>query len=78
MVIGSFLRRFILEVLLEEEKVQLCIFTPHSKLSSVPNNSFSAVLPHPQFGTGHRRRILSVNTTSTCADITNKLTGTLY
>lgn len=74
-VVGSFVRRFMLEVLLEEEKVSVSVHTPHSKLWSLPNNSFNPALPHPQYGTGHRCRVIVMSVHHTCADVVHKLTG---
>ncbi|CAB0044915.1 unnamed protein product [Trichogramma brassicae] len=74
--ISGFIRRLILQLLLEGEKILVSI-TSDIPMSLVPSSiSTTPVMPpHPAFPIGHYHHLLYLSTQSTLSDIADKLIG---
>ncbi|CAL4062959.1 unnamed protein product, partial [Meganyctiphanes norvegica] len=72
--LSGFTRRLVLQLLLETERVVVHINSPAGGLSSPTGCSLPTLTQHPKFGAGHKTRLLSLPTTTTCADIVKMVT----
>jgi len=74
-LLSGFLRRLFLQVLLEDERVLVCV-TAKQPMYKVPGGTgLSGRLQHPKLGIGHGHRCLSMSVHSTCADVLAKVSG---
>ena len=70
------MRCLFLQVLLEEEKVCVCL-KASSQLYKGLSNALTALVQHPRFGAGHKFRVVQVSLQSTCSEIMAKVSGKL-
>ena len=68
------MRCLFLQVLLEDEKVSVCL-NASSHLYKGHCNAVTGLIQHPRFGAGHRFRVLEVSLQSMCSEIVAKVSG---
>uniref|UniRef100_A0A8D8V1I0 Dual E2 ubiquitin-conjugating enzyme/E3 ubiquitin-protein ligase BIRC6 n=1 Tax=Cacopsylla melanoneura TaxID=428564 RepID=A0A8D8V1I0_9HEMI len=64
---SGFTRRLVLQLLLENEKVLVCIDRPAVNASGEPSSALPH--PHPSLGIGHKQHLLLLSTDTTISDI---------
>lgn len=75
-VLSGFLRRLFLQVLLEDERVLVCVTSSSPMYKGIPGGAgVASRLQHPKLGVGHAHRCLSVSVHSTCGDVLAKVSG---
>jgi len=78
-LLSGFLRRLFLQVLLEDERVLVCVTAkqPMYKGQQCGGASATSRLQHPKLGVGHGHCCLSLSVHSTCGDLLTKVSGEL-
>jgi len=77
-VLSGFLRRLFLQVLLEDERVLVCVSCNSPMYKGIQGGAgVAGRLQHPKLGVGHAHRCLSVSVHSTCGDVLAKVSGEL-
>ncbi|CAH1791767.1 unnamed protein product [Owenia fusiformis] len=72
--LSGFTRRLFLQVLLEDEKILVCVRTSSRATSRRGSGGpASSLIQHPKFGTGHRYKNHYISLQSTCAETLAKL-----
>jgi len=74
-LLSGFLRRLFLQVLLEDERVLVCVSSKHPMYKGPSGVGVAGRLQHPQLGVGHSHRCLSLSVHSTCGDVLAKVSG---
>jgi len=74
-LLSGFLRRLFLQVLLEDERVLVCVTSRTPMYKAQGGVGMAGRLQHPKLGVGHGHRCLSVSVHSTCADVLAKVSG---
>ena len=70
------MRRLLLQVLLEDEKILIGVHS-HRKMTSRDTAGSMAASRHPRCGAGHKYRAVLVSLSSSCADVITKVSGTV-
>lgn len=77
-VLSGFMRRLLLQVLLEDERILVGVQS-HKKMchdgGGGGGGSGLTVARHPRCGAGHKYRAVLVSLNSTCSDVISKVTG---
>ena len=76
-LLSGFLRRLFLQVLLEDERVLVCVTSKTPMYKGQSGAGVAGRLQHPKLGVGHGHRCLSVSVHSTCGDVLAKVSGEL-
>ena len=76
-LLSGFLRRLFLQVLLEDERVLVCVTSKTPMYKGHSGAGVAGRLQHPKLGVGHAHRCLSVSVHSTCGDVLAKVSGEL-
>jgi len=74
-LLSGFLRRLFLQVLLEDERVLVCVTAKQPMYKVQGGAGVAGRLQHPKLGIGHGRRCLSMSVHSTCGDVLAKVSG---
>jgi len=74
-LMSGFLRRLFLQVLLEDERVLVCVTAKQSMYKGQSGSTVAGRLQHPKLGVGHSHRCLSMSVHSLCADVLAKVSG---
>jgi len=77
-LLSGFLRRLFLQVLLEDERVLVCVTAKQPMYKVQGGAGVAGRLQHPQLGIGHGHRCLSMSVHSTCGDVLAKVSGELF
>lgn len=79
-LLSGFLRRLFLQVLLEDERVLVCVTAkqPMYKVTGGAGVAGGGRLQHPKLGIGHGHRCMSMSVHSTCGDVLAKVSGELF
>lgn len=76
-LLSGFLRRLFLQVLLEDERVLVCVTAKQPMYKGQAGAGVAGRLQHPKLGVGHGHRCLSVSVHSMCGDVLAKVSGEL-
>ena len=76
-LLSGFLRRLFLQVLLEDERVLVCVTSKTPMYKAQGGAGMAGRLQHPKLGVGHGHCCLSVSVHSACADVLAKVSGEL-
>ena len=76
-LLSGFLRRLFLQVLLEDERVLVCVTSKQPMYKGQGGAGVVGRLQHPKLGVGHGHRCLSMSIHSTCGDVLAKVSGGL-
>ena len=74
-LLSGFLRRLFLQVLLEDERVLVCVTAKEPMYKGQDGAGMAGRLQHPKLGVGHGHRCLSISVHSTCGDVLAKVSG---
>jgi len=74
-LLSGFLRRLFLQVLLEDERVLVCVTAKQPMYKGHGGAGVAGRLQHPKLGVGHAHRCLSISVHSTCGDVLAKVSG---
>ena len=76
-LLSGFLRRLFLQVLLEDERVLVCVTAKQPMYKGHGGAGVAGRLQHPKLGVGHAHRCLSISVHLTCGDVLAKVSGEL-
>ena len=74
-LLSGFLRRLFLQVLLEDERVLICVTAKQPMYKVQGGAGAAGRLQHPKLGVGHGHRCLSMSVHSACGDVLAKVSG---
>ena len=74
--LSGFMRRLLLQVLLEDEKLLIGVHSHRKMTSKADAHAAITTSRHPRCGAGHKYRAVLVSLNSTCADVIRKVSGT--